>query len=115
MSDTDIYKNRQPMPVTGTKPKRRRRRSSNSEVFDETGNRRRRSKNSGFRRLLHLLRKPKNEKRFWLGLLIGTAVILIFIAIWQFWYMEQLARKQSKQNEMYIPLQEQSQTDSAAE
>ncbi len=50
-----------------------------------------------------------------MGLLIGTVVILVFIAIWQFWYLERVARKQSKQNEMYIPLQEQLQTDSAAE
>ncbi len=115
MSDTDIYKNRQQMPLAGTKPKRRRRRSSNSEVFDETGNRRRRSKNSGFRRLLHLLRKPENERRFWWGLLIWTVVVLAFVAIWQFWYLEHVARKQAKQSEMQMPLHEPPQTDSAAE
>jgi len=96
-------------------PGKRRRRSSRRASLDENGNRRRRSKNSGLRRLLHLSRKTSNEKSFWWGLLIATGVILIFIAIWQFWYLERVARKQSKQNEMYIPLRDQSRAGSAAE
>ena len=102
---SDIYKNQQQMPVTVTKPKRRRRRSSSKTTFDDTGEHRRRSKNSGFRRMLHLFRKPANEKKVWRGMLIAAVVLLSIIAIWQFLYMEHVAREQSRQNEMHIPTQ----------
>jgi len=62
-----------------------------------------------------LSRKQENEKKFWWGLLIATVVILSVVAIWQFWYLERVAREQTRQNEMYVPLQSQPQTDSAAE
>jgi len=107
MSQTDIYKNRERVQTTPTAPhakKGLRRRSSSRDAFDETGNRRRRSKNSGLRRLLHLSRKEGAEKKFWWGLLIAIVVILSFIAIWQFWYLEHAALKQSRQNEMYVPI-----------
>ena len=116
MSDTDIYKGREqdrtapPAPNPG-----RRRRRSNRQLFDDTGDRKRRRKNSGFRRLLHLSRKGENEKRFWWGLLVVVAVALSLIGIWQFWYREQVAREQAKQNEMYVPLQSLQQPDSATE
>ncbi len=118
MSQTDIYKNREQVQTAPTAPhtrKGRRRRSASRDPFDETGNRRRRSNNSGLRRLLHLFRKGGNEKKFWWGLLIVTVVVLAFIAIWQFWYLEHIALKQSRENEMYVPIQDQSWTDSAAE
>ena len=112
---SDIYKNRQVMPAVKPKPKRRRRRSSQDAVFDESGNRRRRSRNSGFRRLLHQMRKPHNEKRIWLGMLIAAVVLLIAIGIWQFFYMEHIARERDKQKELHIPIQSQPQAESAAE
>lgn len=112
---SDIYKNQQQMPVAASKPKRRRRRSSGNTTFDDTGNRRRRSKNTGIRRMFHLFRKPANEKRIWWGALIVIAVTLSVIAIWQFLYLEHVARKQSRQSEMYVPLSSPPQTDSAAE
>lgn len=101
---SDIYKNHHQVPVAPSKPKRRRRRSSSRSAFDEDGNRRRRSSNSGLRRWLHLFRKPANEKKIWLGMLVAVVVLLTLIGIWQFVYMEYIARKQSRQNEMVVPL-----------
>ena len=112
---SDIYKNQQQMPVAATKPKRRRRRSSSSTTFDDTGKRRRRSGNAGVRRFLHLFRKPANEKKIWWSTLIVIVVALTIIAIWQFLYLEHVARERSKKSELYVPLSNQPQTDSAAE
>ena len=85
MSDTDIYKNRERMPVGGNgRPKRKRRRhSSMSHPFDEK-ERRRRSRNSGFRRFLHLIRKDENEKFFWWILFGVITLILVSLAVWQY-------------------------------
>jgi len=99
MSDTDIYKNRPRLRQVQSKPKRRRRTSSRLP-FDETPHRRRRSSNSGLRRLLHLYRKPENEKRVWWGILIAAVIILIAIAIWQFVYREHVIRKNSRQKDI---------------
>ncbi len=112
---SDIYKNQQQMPVAATKPKRRRRRSSGNTTFDDTGKRRRRSGNTGVRRFIHLFRKPANEKKVWWGTLIVIVVTLTIIAIWQFLYLEHVAREQSKKSEMYVPLSNPPQPDSAAE
>jgi len=115
MSDTDIYKSREQSQHTSNASRSgRRRRSSSHHPFDEK-DRRRRSKNSGLRRFLHLYRKGENEKHFWRGLLVAIVVIMILIAIWQFWYMEHVAREQSRQGDMYIPIQEQSQAASPTE
>ena len=107
MSDTDIYKNNESVrseAVTPHSRKGRRRRSSSLTSFDETGDRRRRSGNSGFRRLLHLSRKSTNEKKFWWGLLTAVVVLLIAIAIWQFFYLEYTAREQERQDD-HVPIQ----------
>ena len=104
---SDIYKSREPLPGVPkeSRPKtQRRRRSASRRAFDDTGHRRRRKKNSGFRRLLHLARKNKNEKKFWWGLLIAIVVGLVLLAIWQFFYLEYVARQQALQNERYVPL-----------
>ena len=109
MSNTDIYKNNEPVRNGAVTPHarkgRRRRRSSSLTAFDETGDRRRRSKNSGFRRLLHLSRKSSNEKSFWWGFLAVVVVILVVIAIWQFLYLEHVARDEAHMDEQYIPIQ----------
>lgn len=115
MSDTDIYKNNERIQTGAAKPqsrKGRRRRSASLTAFDETGDRRRRSKNSGIRRLLHLSRKSSNEKSVWWGLLATVVVLLLIIAIWQFWYLEHAARKQALQEGLYVPIQT---SESAAE
>lgn len=97
---SDIYRNRQQIQVVKPKPKRRRRSSAN-RVFDDTS-RRRRSSNSGLRRLLHLMRKDENESKVWWGGLIAALVLLAAVALWQFWYMERVARQRSREMERSI-------------
>ncbi len=94
------------MPFGGSKShkKKRRRRSSAQHVFDEDHNRKRRSKNSGIRRLSHLSRKPDNEKIFWGSIGAVTLVVLAIIAIWQFVIVEHLARSEETEND-YIQYQ----------
>lgn len=117
MSKTDIYANREQVQQTPVDPrfrKGRRRRSSNPRTFDEH-ERRRRGKNSGFRRLQHLFRKSDNEKRIWWGALVVIVILLAVIGLWQFLYVEHVAREQSRKNEMYIPAQKIPATESAPE
>ena len=98
MSETDIYKKREPMPI-GKKPeKKRKRRSSSQRAFDET-NRKRRSKNSGLRRVLHLSRKSKNEKYVWSWLGILFVLVLVLVGVWQFLIQEHLIREEEKADE----------------
>lgn len=103
---SDIYKNSQQVYVAKPKAKRRRR-SSRSGTFDETGERRRRSSNTGMRRLVHLFRKPSNEKKVWYTTLVIVLVTLFVVAIWQFVYRNHVAREQSRQNELHVPIQSQ--------
>jgi ATP-dependent Zn protease len=110
MSETDIYKNREQVTQASDDPrfrkqKKRRRRSSGRRAFDEHDHRRR-SKNSGFRRLLHLSRKSGNEKSFWMSILIAIVILLTLIGIWQFWYMEYVASEQAKKTELLQMLKE---------
>ena len=113
MSETDIYKSRETKapPVDSAKHSGRRRRTSSQRVFDQhdRSKGRRRSKNSGLRRLLHLSRKSENEKVFWWTVLITVIVVLTAIAIWQFWYLEYAARKKSELNPYRLPDAPQSQ------
>ena len=105
MSDTDIYKNREPLPYGNKRPRRstRRRRSDSQRAFDDHS-RKRRSKNSGLRRLLHLYRKKENEKVVWWSVLISAVVILIAVAIWQFGIRELIIHSQNEQTQ-YIQSQ----------
>ena len=98
MSDTDIYKNRERMPYGNKRPRRssRRRRSDSQRAFDDH-TRKRRSSNSGLRRLLHLYRKKESEKVVWLSVLTCTVVILVVLAIWQFWIRELIIRSENEQ------------------
>ncbi|MDF7799776.1 hypothetical protein P4C99_09885 [Pontiellaceae bacterium B1224] len=94
MADTDIYKNREPLPM-GNKPekKRRRRRSESQRAFDDHS-RKRRSSNSGLRRILHLSRKSENDKKIWIAAGIFLVALLIVVAIWQFVIVEYQVEKQ---------------------
>jgi hypothetical protein len=71
------------------KPKPRRRRT---ESFDEVMNKdvsrthRRRRKNSGFRRFLHLMKKPEFSKKFWTILLSVFGAILLLLLIWDWFF-----------------------------
>jgi hypothetical protein len=102
MSKTDIYKNKEQVPLSSNdsrfQKKKRRRRSSSRRSFDEQ-DRRRRSKNSGFRRLLHLSRKSDNEKGFWISILVTIVSILVLTAVWQYWYLGHVASQQSLEDE----------------
>ena len=98
---SDIYKQRPEIPAEKTVNRRRRRRSAADGTFDETKTRRRRSRNSGLRRLLHLFRKEENEKRIWISALVVALVVLVIVGIWQFWYLEQQARQRAREQEMY--------------
>lgn len=112
---SDIYKNQQRVPFSGTKPKRRRRRTPRKTTFDENGEKRRRSRNSGLRRLLHVMRKSEHEKKYWWGFLVLMVVTLTVIGIWQFWYLPHVAREKAKQNDMYVPLNRHPQAESPTE
>jgi hypothetical protein len=101
MSDTDIYKKREPMPYGNRNPKRsgrRRHSTSTPRAFDEQ-TRKRRSKNSGFRRLLHLYRKKDNEKVFWWTVLATIVAVLALLATWQFVIREHIIRQQEKSDD----------------
>ena len=97
MSDTDIYKNRERMPYGDKRPRRstRRRRSASQRAFDDHS-RKRRSRNSGLRRLLHLYRKKESEKVIWLSVLTVAVVVLVLLAIWQFWIRELILRSENE-------------------
>jgi len=98
MSDTDIYKSREPVPApnpTSQKPRRRRR--SSRPRFDEEPVRKRRGKNSGLRRVLHLLRKAENEKYFWWGLLVVIVVLLITSGLWQYYVTQRSAQEYTQE------------------
>jgi hypothetical protein len=107
MSDTDIYKKRETIHVAsdGRTRKPSRRRPATSESFGRDKQRRRRSKNTGLRRLIHLSRKSENEKFFWWGLLVCVVVLLVISAAWQFWYTEHVAREMAKKNDAVVPIQ----------
>ena len=102
MSKTDIYKNEEQVQLSSNDPrfqkKKRRRRSSSRRSFDEH-DRRRRSKNAGFRRLMHLSRKSENEKAFWISILITIIGLLVLTGVWQYWYLGHVASQQSLEDE----------------
>lgn len=97
MSDTDIYKSNERRDlVQPENPKfhRRRRRKRSSEgdqlTFDDPRREKhvsgkRRSSNSGLRRMRHTMKKPHNQKRFYWIIGVSTVVILIGLALWQYW------------------------------
>lgn len=94
MSDTDIYKNKQRLPQGKKTQKPRRRRSASNRQFDDS-NRKRRSKNSGARRLAHLFRKSENEKAIWYTFVIAMVLMLVVIGVWQYWYLGYVADRDS--------------------
>ncbi|HEY5653913.1 MAG TPA: hypothetical protein VIR63_06060 [Pontiella sp.] len=96
MSDTDIYKNREPMPVGAKQPRKnyQRRRNRVQHPFDDKP-RQRRSKNSGLRRFLHLSRKSENEKFFWVGTAVIFVTVLLFAAIWQYLIIGKASEKKA--------------------
>ncbi len=89
MTDRDFYKERQRKPIRSeaTRRKPAGRHHQTNRLFDE--NRRRRSRNSGSRRLAHLMRKSVNEKYIWISIVVGFAIFFLLLAFWQFIIREQ--------------------------
>ena len=94
MPSSDIYQVKESpwAKKEETPPKTRRHRRRSSETFDEAVNKdvsqthRRRQKNSGFRRFLHLLKKPEFSKKFWTIVLSISGIILGALLIWDFFF-----------------------------
>lgn len=82
MADTDIYKNRERMPVSRENTRRYSKKKRHSSHGDGDRPRKRRSKNSGFRRLLHLYRKEKTQRIFWWTVILTIISLLIYAIIW---------------------------------
>lgn len=99
MADTDIYKKREAMPLGKTPPKKSRRRRSKSRRSFDDHSKKRRSKNTGMRRFLHLARKSENEKAIWGSMGILLAVVLVIVGIWQFVISEYLIRQTETENQ----------------
>ena len=104
MAETDIYKQREPLPYGGKSPrkKQRRRRSASHRRFDDP--KKRRSRNSGVRRLVHLSRKGENEKYFWTLLGVVMITLLLLVGIWQFFIRESMIRAEEREDD-YIEYQ----------
>ncbi len=94
MPSSDIYKEKEsPRADREESPSvSQRRRRHRSESFDETvakdlsQSHRRRRKNSGFRRFLHLLKRPDFSKKFWMTVLSISGAILMALIIWDWFF-----------------------------
>lgn len=88
MESTDIYGMKEPPWAKKPPAPKKRRRHPHVETFDEAVHKdvslthRRRSRNSGFRRLRHLLKDPEFSKRFWTTLLGTAGAILLLLILW---------------------------------
>ncbi|MBT8042883.1 MAG: hypothetical protein HKP10_07335 [Kiritimatiellales bacterium] len=99
MPETDIYNNREPMPIGNRYPKRRRRRrSAEDRAFDDK-QRKRRTSNSGFRRMIHLARKSEFQKFLWIGIGVLTLALVLLSAIWEFVIIPQMAEAEDEKLE----------------
>jgi hypothetical protein len=90
MSSSDIYQVKESpwAKKSDSAVSQRRRGRRHGKTFDEAVNpdlahtHRRRSRNSGFRRLQHLMKDRQFSRRFW-GITLGTAgLILILLIVW---------------------------------
>jgi hypothetical protein len=91
MASSDIYLTKEPLgqnrPQNSSSRRQRRIKS-----FDETaqGNvsatHRRRSSNSGFRRLRHLMKKSEFNKKFWITVIGSLGLALLLLIAWDFFF-----------------------------
>ncbi len=93
MSSSDIYEVKEPPWAKKAEPPKKRRQRRHQETFDEVVNKdisathRRRSRNSGFRRLRHRLKKyPKFSKKFWISILGSAGLILVLLIVWDMFF-----------------------------
>lgn len=91
MASSDIYEVKDLPPAKKTEPsvsQQRSRRRRHGKSFDEAVNpdfpntHRRRSRNSGFRRLQHRLKDPAFSQKFWTSILGTAGLILILLILW---------------------------------
>ena len=102
MSETNIYK-RQELPPGKGKKRRPKRRVPRRTRFDDHSHRKRRSKNSGLRRLLHIYRKESAQKHLWRGVVIFLLIGIVLAAIYQFWYLDKIVQKEMREKHGELP------------
>ncbi|MCC7299481.1 MAG: hypothetical protein IT583_00170 [Verrucomicrobia bacterium] len=95
MSSSDIYEVKESpwaKKAEAAVSQQRSRRHRHGKSFDEAVNpdlahtHRRRSRNSGVRRLQHRLKDPKFSKRFWLSTLGTAGLILVLLIVWDLFF-----------------------------
>ena len=95
MASSDIYGTKENPWANRTEAQptsQRTKRHGSSKTFEQAVNpdlsrtHRRRSRNSGFRRFIHLMKKPEFSKKFWTILLGVSGLILILLIIWDFFF-----------------------------
>jgi len=92
MASSDIYEAKEPPWAKKAEPPKKRRRQRRQETFDEAVNKdlstthRRRSHNSGFRRLRHQLKDPSFSKKFWVSTLGSAGLILVLLIVWDMFF-----------------------------
>lgn len=91
MASSDIYEVKEPPRAKKTETpvsQQRSRRHRHGKSYDEAVNpdlpntHRRRSRNSGFRRLQHRLKDPQFSKKFWTITLGSAGLILVLLILW---------------------------------
>lgn len=92
MSSSDIYDVQQNPWAKRPEPPKRRHRRERIKSYDEAVNpdlantHRRRSRNSGFRRLQHLLKRPEFSRKFWTITVGSMALILGLLILWDMFF-----------------------------
>ena len=93
MASSDIYEVKEPpWAKKAEPPKKRRRHHEHQETFDDAVNKdlsathRRRSHNSGFRRLQHRMKDPAFSKKFWISTLGSAGLILVLLIVWDMFF-----------------------------
>lgn len=88
MASSDIYQVKESPWAKNPEPPRKSRHRRYRKTFDEAVNpdishtHRRRSRNSGVRRLQHLLKRPEFSRKFWLSTLGVLGLILTLLILW---------------------------------
>ena len=95
MASSDIYGMKENPWADRTEPQptsQKTKRHGASKTFEQavahdmSRTHRRRSRNSGIRRFIHLMRKPEFSKKFWMILLGVSGLILLVLIIWDFFF-----------------------------
>lgn len=107
-SSSDIYNVKEPAWANKPPARKQNRRRPRIKTFDEavnkdlSGTHRRRSRNSGFRRLRHRMKDPKFSRRFWVSLVVPIILILLGLLVWD-WFFRYPPPKDSPAQEINRP------------